>query len=41
MDQAKKDVVRLTDEAIAILESYRKKDAFLPELMRYLAGRDR
>lgn len=41
MEQAKKDVVRLTDEAVSAMEHYKKKDDFLLQLMRYLAGRDR
>ncbi len=41
IEQAKKDVETLTDEAISLMESYKKKDDFLLKLMKYLAGRDR
>lgn len=41
MEQAKKEVVRLSDEAVSLAASFSGRNAFLEDLIRYLAGREK
>ncbi len=41
MEQAKKEVERLSEEAVSLAASFSGRNAFLEDLIRYLAGREK